>query len=454
MVSFAARLTDRPGQDGERRRQVVDVMQAALEAVDPAEAVRLFVRSDGDLLHVADRTYDLADYDHVYVVGAGKADAAMAQAVEALLGDRITDGIVNVKYEHALPTARIRLCEAGHPVPDAAGVDGSNRMAHLLEGAGANDLVICLISGGGSALMTLPEKGVTLEDMQALTSSLLRAGATIVEINAIRKHLDRLKGGKLARMAAPAQVISLILSDVVGNPLDAIASGPTVPDASTFADAWRLLERYALLGKIPASIEDVLKRGVRGEIPENPSAGDALFERTQNVIVASNDLAAEAARQKAESLGLHTLLLSTFVEGESREVARVLAAIAKEIRASGRPVARPACVIIGGETTVTLRGEGKGGRNQEMALGAAIAISGMDDVIIACLATDGTDGPTDASGALADVSTVARAFALGMDPWAYLSQNNAYPFFSELGDLLLTGPTQTNVNDLAFVFVW
>ena len=223
----------------------------------------------------------------------------MAQAIEGLLGDLITEGIVNVKYGHVLPTERIILNEAGHPVPDEAGVEGSRRMARLLEGAGANDLVICLISGGGSALMTLPESGVTLADMQALTSALLRAGATIVEINAIRKHLDRLKGGKLARLAAPAQVISLILSDVVGNPLDAIASGPTVPDGSTFADAWRLLERYELLESIPSAIKSVLERGVRGEIPENPAAGDLLFERTQNVIVASNDLAAEAARQCA-----------------------------------------------------------------------------------------------------------------------------------------------------------
>lgn len=454
MVSFAARLTDRPGQDGERRRKVVDVMQAALQAVDPAEAVRRFVRRDGDRLMIGDRSYELSDYERIYVVGAGKADAAMAQALEGLLGERITDGVINVKYEHALPTARIKLCEAGHPVPDEAGVEGSRKMAHILEGAGANDLVICLISGGGSALMTLPEEGVTLGDMQALTSALLRAGATIVEINTIRKHLDRLKGGKLARLAAPARVISLILSDVVGNPLDAIASGPTVPDASTFADAWRLLERYELLGRVPASVEAILLRGMRAEIPENPAAGDALFERTQNVIVASNDLAADAARQRAQALGLQTLLLSTYVEGEAREVAKVLAAVAKEIRASGRPVVRPACVIVGGETTVTLKGDGKGGRNQEMALAAAIAVSGLDDVTIVCLATDGTDGPTDASGALADGSTVARARALGMDPWAYLNRNDAYPFFSALGDLLLTGPTQTNVNDLAFVFVW
>lgn len=454
MVSFSTKLTDRPGTQGTRRRQVVEIMQAALEAVDPAGAVRRFVRRDGDLLIVGDSTYDLVDYQNVYVVGAGKADAAMAQAVESILGDRLTKGIVNVKYEHTLPTQRIVLQEAGHPVPDEAGIAGSRQIAEIVETAGSDDLVICLISGGGSALMTLPVEGVTLDDLQALTSALLRAGATIVEINTIRKHLDRLKGGKLARLAAPARVVSLILSDVVGNPLDAIASGPTVPDNSTFGDAWTLLERYDLVDKVPESVVEVIQRGVRGEIPENPVEGDAIFNGIQNVIVASNDLAAEAAQRQADALGLNTLLLSTYVEGEAREVARVLAAIAKEIRGAGRPVAVPACVIVGGETTVTLRGDGKGGRNQEMALAAAIAIGGMENVTIACLATDGTDGPTDASGALADGSTVARARALGLDPWAYLTGNNAYPFFEALDDLLMTGPTQTNVNDLAFILVW
>jgi glycerate 2-kinase len=454
MVTFAQALWDRPGEEGDRRRQVVSVLEAALEAVDPAAAVRRFVRRDGNRLFIDGQTYDLDAFEHIYVVGAGKADAAMAQAIEELLGERITAGVVNVKYEHLLPTRLIELNEASHPVPDTAGVAGSQRIAEMLASAAKNDLVICLISGGGSALMTLPVEGITLDDMQALTEALLRAGANIVEINAIRKHLDQLKGGKLARLAAPARVVSLILSDVVGNPLDSIASGPTVPDTSTFADALQLLERYGLMGKVPASVEDVLERGARGEIADNPGKGDPLFERTQNVIVASNDLAAEAAQRAAEALGMNTLLLSTYVEGEAREVAKVLAAIAKEIRAAGRPVPVPACVVIGGETTVTLRGDGKGGRNQEMALAAAIAIQGMADVAIVCLATDGTDGPTDASGAYADGHTVSRARDLKLDPWAHLGRNDAYPFFSALDDLLLTGPTQTNVNDLAFVFVW
>ena len=314
--------------------------------------------------------------------------------------------------------------------------------------------MLCLISGGGSALMTLPVEGVTLSDMRDLTDLLLRVGATINEINVIRKHLDALKGGNLARLAHPARVVSLILSDVVGNPLDVIASGPTVPDSSSFAEAYGLLQRYGLLSEVPGSVQDHLRRGVRGEIDDTPKDGDAIFQHTQDLIVASNDIAARAAERAAQGLGFHTLLLSTFVEGEAREVAKVYAALAKEVLASGRPVPRPACIIAGGETTVTVTGQGKGGRNQEMALAGAICIQGLDNVAIVCLATDGTDGPTDASGALADGMTTERARALGLDPWAYLENNDSYRFFARLDDLLLTGPTNTNVNDLALVFVW
>lgn len=454
MVTFASELYERQGIKGDRRRQIVQVLQAALDAVDPAAAVKRFAQRDGGSLIVDGHTYDLTTIENIYVVGGGKADAPMAQAIEELLGDRISDGTLNVKYDHLLPTERITLREAGHPIPDDEGVAGSQRIADLLEQAGENDLVLCLISGGGSALMTLPVEGVTLDDMQALTNALLRAGANIVEINTIRKHLDQLKGGKLARLAAPARVVSLILSDVVGNPLDSIASGPTVPDTTTFDDAWGLLRRYNLLGKIPESIETYLRQGVDGEIEDNPGEGSPVFERTQNVIVASNDLAAEAGQQAAAELRLNTLFLSTYVEGEAREVGKVFAAIGKEILASGRPIGRPACVIAGGETTVTLRGEGKGGRNQEMALAAALAVQGIDDVAVVCLATDGTDGPTDASGALAEGDTIARGRELGMDPWEYLEDNNSYPYFASLDDLLMTGPTHTNVNDLTFVFVW
>ena len=451
---FDRTLYEREGKVGRQRRQVVRVMEAALRAVDPARAVAEHLRREGDALWVADRRYDLAAFRHVYVVGAGKAGAPMAQAAEEILGDRIRAGALNVKYGYTLPTRRVTLHEAGHPIPDEAGLAGARRIGALLEGAGEDDLVLCLISGGGSALMTLPAEPLTLGEMQALTDALLRAGATINEMNTLRKHLETMKGGGLARLAHPARVVSLILSDVVGNPLDVIASGPTVPDTSTFADALAILERFDLLGETPPAIVRRLRAGAAGEVADTPKPGDPLFERAQNVIVASNDIAARAAQREAETLGLQTLLLSTYIEGEAREVAKVLVGVAREVRHSGAPIAAPACIVAGGETTVTIRGEGRGGRNQEMALMAALRLDGMEDVAIACLATDGSDGPTDASGALADGETVSRARALGLDPWDHLRRNDSYHFFLPLGDLLMTGPTNTNVNDLTFVFVW
>jgi len=454
MVSFSPAFYQREGLEGVRRKQIVTVLQAALEAVDPAAAVRRYLRREGDILWVGEVPYPLGPLTRVYVVGAGKAGAPMAQAVEEVLGERITAGLVNVKYGHTLPTRVVKLVEAGHPIPDEAGVEGARRIAALLQDLTPDDLVLCLISGGGSALLTWPAEGLTLDDMRSLTDSLLRRGATINELNTVRKHLERLKGGGLARSVYPARLVSLILSDVVGNPLDVIASGPTVPDTSTFAQAYRVLERHGLLAEAPTAVVRHLQRGIQGAIAETPKPGDPVFQRTHNVIIASNDHAARAAQRAAEELGFHTLVLSTYMEGEAREVAKVLAAIAKEVLASGRPLARPACIIAGGETTVTVKGEGKGGRNQELALMAAICLEGHEDAAIVCLATDGTDGPTDASGALADGSTVRRAAQLGLDPWEHLARNDSYPFFAALGDLLLTGPTHTNVNDLAFIFVW
>jgi len=454
MVTFAPELYERGGALGEQRQQIVQVLLAALRAVDPAEAVRRYLRRNGDTLYINQEPLNLCDYRRIIVVGAGKAGAPMAQAVEEILGDRISAGYVNVKYEHVLPTQLIEINEAGHPVPDEAGARGGQRIAQLLDEAAADDLVLCLISGGGSALMTFPVEGITLQDMMDLTNALLRAGATINEINAIRKHLDGLKGGHLAQRAHPARVVSLILSDVVGNPLDVIASGPTVPDTSTFADALGLLERFGLVEDAPKAIIDHLRAGVAGDVADTPKAGDPVFDSVSNVLVASNGIAAEAAVARAKELGFHALLLSTYIEGEAREVAKVMGALAKEEREFSRPLPLPACIIAGGETTVTLEGSGKGGRNQEMALAAAMSIAGLENVAVVCLATDGTDGPTDASGALADGQTLDRAAELGLDPWQHLEQNNAYPFFAELNDLLLTGPTNTNVNDLTFVFAW
>jgi hydroxypyruvate reductase len=442
------------GRTRQQREQVLAVMSAALEAVDPADAVRRHVTREGDTLRVDGREYDLGHYEHVYVVGAGKAGAVMAQAIEELLLDRITQGVVIVKRGYTAPTRRIVIHEGGHPLPDPAGLMGTRRMVELLQQTGERDLVIVLISGGGSALLTMPVEGIQLRELQALTGQLLASGATINEINAVRKHLSAVKGGQLARLAAPADILTLILSDVVGSPLDVIASGPTVPDESTFEDAWAVLDRYDLWRQVPESIRKRLEAGRQGKIEETPKPGDPIFDRVTNVIIGDNAIAAQAAIEQAGKLGFNTLLLSTYVEGEAREVARVFAAIAKEIVHSGRPVARPACVVAGGETIVTLQGTGKGGRNMELALAAGIAIQGLEDTIIASLATDGTDGPTDAAGALVDGTTVERATRLGMDPWDYLGRSDSYHFFEPLGDLLVTGPTNTNVNDLVFVFVW
>jgi glycerate 2-kinase len=442
------------GQTRERRERALAVLSAALEAVDPAKAIKRQVSLSDQTLRIGERTYDLGRYRNIYVIGGGKAGGSMVQAIEEILGGRVTAGLVNVKYGYGAETEIIRLNEAGHPIPDAAGMAGTKQMAELARQATEDDLVICLISGGGSALMTLPAEGITLAEMESLTDAFLRCGATINEINAVRKHLSQIKAGNLARLAYPAEIVSLILSDVVGNPLDVIASGPTVPDTSTFADAYGVIEKYGLPEELPKPIVERLQHGKEGLIPETPKAGDESFTRTYNLIVASNKVAAEAATTKAKELGFHTLLLSTFVEGEAKEVAKVFAAIAKEILHSGRPLPRPACVVAGGETTVTIRGHGLGGRNQEMALSAALEIAGLEDVMIIPLATDGTDGPTDAAGAIADGSTLRRAQEASLSAAQYLANNNSYHFFQQLGDLLITGPTNTNVNDLMFTFVF
>ena len=444
----------RPGPQCERRRVALDVMTAALAAVEPGEAVRRHVRREGSTLEVDGQRYDLASYRRVLVVGAGKASAAMAVAVESLLGERISGGSVNVKDGYTLPLKRVRLHEAGHPVPDARGLKGTEDILRLLDDVREDDLVLTVLSGGGSALLTAPVEGVSLADVQELTDQLLRCGATIHELNAVRKHLSRVKGGQLARVAARAAVVSLIVSDVVGSSLDVIASGPTAPDASTFADALDVLRRYGLTARVPPAVAAYLLEGQRGERPETPKAGDPAFARVQNVIVASNRLAAEAALARARALGLQALLLSTYIEGEAREVGRILAALAQEEAQHGHPLPRPACLIMGGETTVTVHGGGKGGRNQELVLAAAPAIDGLAGVVVASLATDGSDGPTDAAGALADSATLSRARAAGLDPLEALAENDSYHFFSALGDLLITVPTMTNVNDLMFVFAF
>jgi hydroxypyruvate reductase len=444
----------------------VQLQRAALEAVDPAAAVRKFVtRRDHELVvgdHTADarRAYRWSDFDRVYLVGAGKAVMPMAEALSDLLGDassggRLHSGVIITKYHHAdrpLPD-RLRVHEAGHPVPDQHSVDATRDLVALLHAATPRDLIFCLISGGGSALMTLPADGITLADLQATTQVLLRAGATIHQINTIRKHLDLIKGGGLARAANRASIVSLVLSDVIGDDLSVIASGPAVPDPSTFADAWQIVQQFDLADQLPAAVCARLRLGASGAIADTPKPGDPWFDAVQTLIIGSNAQAAQAAEQAARAAGFNALLLTTQVQGEAREVAKVAAAIAQEVARYNRPVPKPACIILGGETTVTLKGQGLGGRNQEIALAAAAAISGWPNVLIAALGTDGTDGPTDAAGAIATGETVERAKAIGRDAQAHLADNDAYHFFQPLGDLIVTGPTGTNVNDLLFILV-
>jgi len=435
------------------RGDALSIFQAGLQAANPVEAVERHLKVEGERLRVGSHTLDLTSFQRCWVVGMGKASALMAKPLLELLGPRLSGGVINVKAGHRFPLPGIQVVEAGHPIPDEAGSRGTREMMSLLESTGPGDLVFCLISGGGSALAPAPAEGLTLANKREVTRRLLECGATIHEINAVRKHLSRIKGGRLARLAQPSTVVSLVLSDVIGDDLDTIASGPTVPDRSTYYDCVRILARYNLSEVVPPPVLRHLEAGARGEIPETPKEWDSVFEKTLNVVVGSNSLALYAAREQAVGLGYNTLVLSSFVEGEAREVAKVHAAVAREILASGVPVPPPACVLSGGETTVTVRGSGKGGRNQEFALAMALAVQGLPNVLGLSAGTDGTDGPTDAAGAMATGETVERGRQSGLEAQLHLKENNAYPFFHTLDDLIVTGPTLTNVMDLQIVLI-
>ncbi len=436
------------------RQSIVAVLEAALIAVDPAQAVRAVLRCADQQLVIGEQQYDLNHFHNIFVIGAGKAGAPMTQAVEAVLGERITGGLVVVKTGHRARTERVEIVEAAHPVPDAAGVYAGQRILALAEQAGPDDLVIALLSGGGSALLVNPAPGLTLADKQQMTSALLACGATIQEINCLRKHCSAVKGGQLARAVAPATLVTLVLSDVVGSPLDVIASGPTVPDHSTWQDAWAVVEKYALAATLPTAIVARLRAGLTGDLPDTPKADNVVFRTAHTLIVADNQVAAEAACRQARNQGFNPLLLTTYLEGEAGEVVKVVAALAKQVREYGQPIATPACLLLGGETTVTLGvNPGRGGRNQALALHAALLLQGMPGVTIVSLATDGSDGPTDSAGGIVDGNTVQRGSALGLHAADYLRRHDAYPFLQATNDLLITGPTQTNVNDLIFIFV-
>lgn len=432
-------------------RDAKKIFKAAVEAASPREAVARELRLVGAerrKLRLADGSLSLDAIGRIWVVGAGKATAPMAQAVERLLGKRIAGGAIVVKYGHGAPLRRIEVHEAGHPVPDEAGVRGADAISHIAANAGKDDLVIALISGGASALMVRPAGAVTLGDKQECTRLLLACGANIHEMNAVRKHLSQLKGGQLASLAAPARVWALLLSDVIGDDLDVIGSGPCAPDVSTFNDALGILRSYGILDRVPASVREHLERGAAGGIRETSKPGDPLFSRVRNVVVGSNARSVEAAAAAAKTLGYQPMVLTTSLDGEAKEQARMLVSIAREAQRAGRPAKAPLCLLAGGETVVTLRGNGKGGRNQEFALAAALALRGTVGISVMAAGTDGTDGPTDAAGAVVHGLSVPRALKKGLDPAAALANNDAYPLFQATGEAIHTGPTGTNVMDL------
>jgi len=435
-----------------------DIFLHSLKPVDPYQAVKRFVRVQGDTVELGPpedpiAALHLEDYRRVLVVGGGKASSPMARALEDLLGPRVSTGLVNVKSGFTEPLGKIELIEAEHPVPGNLGVGGTRRILEKLHEAGEKDLVFSVISGGGSALLPSPAGEITLEEKQTVTRKLLECGAVIDEINAVRKHISSSKGGQMARAAYPATTVNLMLSDVVGDKLDVIASGPFTPDGSTFDQVLRIFRKYNL-EDIPKAVLDYIQAGVEGRVPETPKAGDPVFENVHNIVVGSNILACRAAEERAGALGYNTLILSSMIEGETRDVALVHAGIAKEILASGLPIEKPACIISGGETTVTVKGSGLGGRNMEFALAAAIHLQTCaGPVVILSGGTDGNDGPTDAAGAFADPTTVERGKSAGVEANDSLAANDSYHFFERIGDLLVTGPTKTNVMDIRLVLV-
>jgi glycerate-2-kinase len=426
---------------------------SGISSVNPEKCVEKCLRLNGKILQIGNSSYDLDKINSLYVIGFGKASAAMARPVEALLENRIDDGLIITKYGHGVPLSRCRVMEAGHPVPDANGIKATESMLDLVASANFEDLVLCLISGGGSALTPAPVVGINLSDKQTMTRSMLSCGATIHEVNTVRKHLSRVKGGQLCRWANGAKIVSLILSDVIGDDLDIIASGATSPDASTFKDSLDILATYKLMASAPASVVSHITKGCRGQVDETPKPGATEFEHVKNIIVGSLSDALNAAAKKARQFNFNPLILSSTIHGEATEVAKVIASIANEVRRSGNPVPPPACLLSGGETTVTIRGKGLGGRNMELALSAALELAEVPRTMMLSAGTDGTDGPTDAAGAFADDSTVSRAASLNLAAHQYLAQNNSYPLFQKLGDLFVTGPTLTNVMDLQIILI-
>ena len=446
------------------RQELLDIFNAALTAADPYHAILESACIEQSRLQFAETDFDLDSYQRIIVIGAGKATARMAQAVESLLGDRLTSGLIIVKEGHTAPLDIIKQIEAGHPVPSEAGEAATRNILQLLNTANETTLVICLLSGGASALLVAPAGKLTLQDKQETTQLLLNAGANIYELNAVRKHISAIKGGALARAAFPAQLVTLILSDVINNPLDVIASGPTAADNSTFSDAWHVIEKYDLATSLPSRVCEHLKDGIAAQLPETVKQGDPCLTKTQNIIVTDIRQALTAAQDKAMQLGFTSKILSDSLSGEARDVATWLAQTARSELEKMKPGERR-CLLSGGETTVTVRGTGMGGRNQELALAFALEVEGEQGITLLSAGTDGTDGTGgsdgtgDAAGAIVNGDTVTLAISAGITPSSYLDNNDSYSFFKNLDiaidtqTQIVTGPTGTNVMDIQILIL-
>ncbi|MBT3175298.1 MAG: glycerate kinase [Desulfobacula sp.] len=444
---------DKPDDLSRLRKDAMEIFQSGLLSADPAIAIQRHLKLCNNILTIGDLSFDLANFEEILVIGAGKASAAMAKELENIMGSKISRGIINVKYDHTANLNNIELIEAGHPIPDENGQAGAKKIFDVAKNAHEKTLIFCLISGGGSALSPLPCEGISLAEKQETTKILLSCGARIHEINTIRKHLSLIKGGGLAKAAFPATIISLILSDVVGDDLDIIASGLTVPDTGTFKECKDIIESYNIAKKLPKNVLDHINIGCAGKVCETPKPFDPYFKRVHNIIIGNNFNTLVKAKAKAQSLGYNTIILSSLIEGETREIAKMHSAIAKEILKTGNPVPLPGCIISGGETIVTMNNHGLGGRNQEFVLASAIEIQGEKNISALSLGTDGTDGPTDAAGAMADGNTLKRAQDLGVSAKKFLREHDSYHFFKILDDLIITGPTHTNVMDMRIFLI-
>ena len=436
--------------DKHARMILKQLLLAGLDAADPESAMRRAVRIRNNRLRVGAREYNLAEFSRIVCVGAGKASGAMAAAVERLLGSRLEGGLVAVNDAHAGKTKKIRLLQARHPVPDHRSEQAARRIVRLLESLTNRDLVLLVLSGGASSLLAAPAAGLTLKDKQLTTRVLLRSGAAIQEINTVRKHLSGIKGGRLAG-ATTATVITLILSDVPGDDPGTIGSGPMAPDPSTFADAKRVLDVFDTHGRIPPAVRRHVNRGVQGRIPETPKPGEALFSRVQHHVIGNNRAAIERMAKRAKALGLRPLILTTTLSGEAREIGKLFGELAREMHVSGNPIRPPACLLAGGELTVTVKGQGLGGRAQEFALAAAPSLQGVPRVFVIGFGTDGIDGPTEAAGAVVDGNIISRAKQKGVSFEAALRHNDSYGFFQRADGHVVTGPTGTNVNDVYMI---